>query len=159
MVLGCFYLTQERPNKRGEGRIFTDANEAMLAFQNHVVDLQAPIKVRLGDIDVYNTPPPEKPAHHTNSQLGTTTVGRIIFNDVLPERLRFRNYAMKKEYLRQVIGDCSREYGRIKTTELADDIKRLGFSYATRAGATVAISDVIVPIGKQEELLKADAKI
>ena len=159
MVLGCFYLTQERPNKRGAGRTFTDANEAMLAFQSQVVDLQAPIKVRLGDIEVYNGPPPEKPIHHTSSQLVTTTVGRIIFNEVLPERLRFRNYAMKKEFLRQVIGDCSREYGRIKTTDLADDIKRLGFSYATKAGATVAISDVIVPLGKQDELIKADARI
>ena len=56
-----------------------------------------------------------------------TTVGRIIFNEALPERLRFKNYAMKKENLKQVIGDCFKEYGRVKTTELADEIKRLGF--------------------------------
>jgi DNA-directed RNA polymerase subunit beta' len=163
MVLGCFYLTQERPNKRGEGRVFTDATEAMLALQHGVIDLQAPIKVRLGEIDVYEAPVNGsalgKPIHHTRHQLVTTTVGRVIFNEALPERLRFRNFAMKKEFLRQVIGDCFKEYGRVKTTELADEIKRLGFSYATRAGTTVAISDVIVPPGKQDELAKADKRI
>jgi DNA-directed RNA polymerase subunit beta' len=159
MVLGCFYLTQERPEKRGEGRTFTDSTEALLAYHHGVVDLQAPIHVRMSDIDVYDQPPPEKPISYASGKLIKTTVGRIIFNEALPERLRYRNYAMKKEYLRQVVGDCFKEYGRTKTTELADEIKRLGFSYATKAGTTVAISDVIVPPGKQEELLKAEAKI
>jgi len=159
MVLGCFYLTQERPDKRGEGRTFTDTTEALLAYHHGVVDLQAPIRVRLGNLDVYDQPPPAKPDFYGDGKLVKTTVGRIIFNEALPERLRYRNYAMKKEFLRQVVGDCFKEYGRVKTTELADEIKRLGFSYATKAGATVAISDVIVPPGKQEELQKAEAKI
>ena len=159
MVLGCFYLTQERPDKRGEGRTFTDSTEALLAYHHGVVDLQAPIQVRLGNLDVYDQSPPAKPVSYGSDKLIKTTVGRIIFNEALPERLRYRNYAMKKEFLRQVVGDCFKEYGRVKTTELADEIKRLGFSYATKAGATVAISDVIVPPGKQEELQKAEAKI
>src|SRR5438128_1022105 len=94
-----------------------------------------------------------------NGKLVETTVGRIIFNDALPERLRFKNYSMKKENLRQVIGECFKEYGRVKTAELADEIKRLGFAYATKCGVTIAISDVKVPIGKQEELSRADARI
>ncbi|GCE18419.1 DNA-directed RNA polymerase subunit beta' [Dictyobacter kobayashii] len=159
MVLGCFYLTQERPNKKGEGRVFTDAGEALLAFQHGVVDLQAPIKVRMGEIDVYDQPPPEKVTLHSMNKPVTTTVGRIIFNEALPERLRFKNYVMKKENLKQVIGECFKEYGRAKTTDLADEIKRLGFYYATKAGATFAISDVKVPAGKTEELAKADVKI
>ncbi len=159
MVLGCFYLTQERPDKKGEGRAFTDTSEALLAYQHGVVDLQAPIRVRLAESEVYDQAPPEKPVKHANGKLVTTTVGRIIFNEALPERLRFRNYAMKKEYLRQIITDCFREYGRAKTTDLADEMKRLGFHYATKAGATIAISDVKVPVGKQEELAKADMKI
>ncbi|GCE10382.1 DNA-directed RNA polymerase subunit beta' [Tengunoibacter tsumagoiensis] len=159
MVLGCFYLTQDRPNKKGEGRVFTDIGEAMLAYQHGVIELQAPIKVRLGEVEVYDQPPPEKPVFFAKGKLVTTTVGRIIFNEALPERLRFRNYAMKKEYLRQIITDCFREYGRSKTTDLADEMKRLGFHYATKAGSTIAISDVKVPLGKQEELAKADAKI
>jgi DNA-directed RNA polymerase subunit beta' len=158
MVLGCFYLTQDRPNKKGEGRVFTDTTEALLAFHHGIVDLQALIKVRLGDVSVAEDAPPAKPVP-SNGRLVQTTVGRIIFNEALPERLRFKNYAMKKENLKQVIGECFKEYGRAKTAELADEIKRLGFSYATRAGATIAISDVIVPPGKQEELIKADAKI
>src|SRR6266568_1015355 len=91
--------------------------------------------------------------------ISTTTLGRIIFNEALPERLRFKNYAMKKENLRQIIAECFKAYGRAKTAELADEIKRLGFFYSTKAGATIAISDVKVPIGKQEELARADAKI
>jgi len=159
MVLGCFYLTQDRPDLKGEGRVFTDTTEAMLAYQHGVVDLQALIKVRIGDVDVYNVAPPAKATMHTNGKLVETTVGRIILNDSLPERLRFKNYAMKKENLKQIIAECFKEYGRAKTAELADEIKRLGFTYATKAGATIAISDVKVPAGKQEELARADAKI
>ncbi|HLI06186.1 MAG TPA: DNA-directed RNA polymerase subunit beta' [Ktedonobacteraceae bacterium] len=163
MVLGCFYLTQVRPDKKGEGRVFTDTNEALLAFQHGVIDLQATIKVRLGTqdnpVDIYDSPPPAKPIMHSNGKLVDTTVGRIIFNEALPERLRFKNYAMKKENLKQIISECFKEYGRAKTAELADEIKRLGFNFATRAGATIAISDVKVPEGKQDELAKADARV
>ncbi|HEU5231081.1 MAG TPA: DNA-directed RNA polymerase subunit beta' [Ktedonobacteraceae bacterium] len=159
MVLGCFYLTQDRPDKKGEGRVFTDSNEALLAHEHGIIDLQARVKVRMGEVDVYNLAPPEKATMHVNGKPIETTVGRIIFNEALPERLRFKNYAMKKENLRQIIADCFKEYGRVKTTELADEIKRLGFHYATKAGATIAISDVKVPVGKQEELAKADSKI
>jgi DNA-directed RNA polymerase subunit beta' len=159
MVLGCFYLTQERPNKKGEGRVFTNTTEALLAYQAEVIDLQAPIKVRLGDVDVFDAPPPSRPTISANGKLVQTTVGRIILNEALPERLQFKNYAMKKENLRQLIGECFKEYGRAKTAELADEIKRLGFSYATKCGVTIAISDVKVPAGKQEELAKADARI
>ena len=159
MVLGCFYLTQDRPGLKGEGRVFTDTGEAMLAYQHGVINLQTLIRVRLGDTDVYDVPPPAKVTMHADGKLVETTVGRIILNDALPERLRFKNYPMKKENLKQIIGECFKEYGRAKTAELADEIKRLGFTYATKAGTTIAISDVKVPLGKQEELAKADAKI
>ncbi|MDQ2904565.1 MAG: DNA-directed RNA polymerase subunit beta' [Ktedonobacteraceae bacterium] len=159
MVLGCFYLTQDRPNKKGEGRIFTDATEALLAFHHGIIDLQAPIKVRIPDGNIYDQPLPAPPIPHTDNRPIETTVGRLIFNEGLPERLRFKNYPMKRDNLRQIISECYREYGRVKTAELADEIKRLGFSFATKAGATIAISDVKVPTGKQDELVKADAKI
>ena len=159
MVLGCFYLTQDRPDKKGQGRVFTDAGEALLAYEAGIIELQALIEVRLGDVEVYDNPPPEKPTMHAGGKRVRTTVGRIIFNEALPERLRFKNYAMKKENLKQVIGECFKEYGRVKTAELADEIKRLGFTFATKCGVTIAISDVKVPTGKQEELTIADAKI
>jgi DNA-directed RNA polymerase subunit beta' len=177
MVLGCFYLTQARPAKKGQGRVFTDTTEALLAYEHGVIDLQALIKVRLGGrrggsgageglgslpppvVNVYDAPPPLPPTFQAEGSLVETTVGRIIFNEALPERLRFKNYPMKKENLRQVITDCFKEYGRARTVELADEIKRLGFAYATKAGVTIAMSDAKVPSGKQEELAKADAKI
>ncbi|HEX4206381.1 MAG TPA: DNA-directed RNA polymerase subunit beta' [Ktedonobacteraceae bacterium] len=160
MVLGCFYLTQDRPGLKGIGRVFSDSGEALLAYEHGYVDLQALVKVRLGDYDVYDQPPPEKPTiPEAKGKLVETTVGRIIFNQALPERVRYRNYAMKKDNLKQVIAECFKEYGRVRTVELADEIKHLGFTYATKAGITVAISDVKVPSGKQEELVRADAKI
>ncbi|HZU76036.1 MAG TPA: DNA-directed RNA polymerase subunit beta', partial [Dehalococcoidia bacterium] len=73
--------------------------------------------------------------------------------------LRFKNYAMKKENLKQIISECFKEYGRVKTAELADEIKRLGFNYATKVGASIAISDVIVPPQREEILAEADAKV
>src|SRR5438876_5622851 len=159
MVLGCFYLTQDRPNKKGEGRVFTDITEAFLAYGHAVVHLQASIKVRLTDVDGYDQPPPAKVTMHADGKLVETTVGRISLNEALPERLSFKNYPMKKENLKQIIGECFKENGRAKTAELADEIKRLGFAYATKCGVTIAISDVKVPSGKLEELAKADAKI
>src|SRR2546427_5224499 len=160
MVLGCFYLTQDRPGKKGAGRVFSDTTEALLAYEHGVIDLQAVIKVRVPDVNVYDGPPPLPPTKLSNGHsMIETTVGRIIFNEALPERLRFKNYPMKKENLKQVVVDCFKEYGRAKTVELADEIKRLGFAYATKAGVTIAISDAKVPSGTQQELAKADAKI
>src|SRR5438128_628633 len=159
MVLGCFYLTQDRPAMKGQGRVFTDTTEALLAYEHGVINLQAPISVRLGDVNVYDDAPPAPPTVRANGKLVETTVGRIIFNEALPERLRFKNYPMKKENLGQVIADCFKEYGRARTVELVDEIKRLGFAYATKAGVTIAMSDAKVPSGKQEELAKADARI
>src|SRR5579875_1024983 len=159
MVLGCFYLTQDRPGKKGEGRVFSDPTEALLAYHHGVIDLQALIKVRMDGIQIFDEPPPAGPTMYAQRQLITTTVGRIIFNESLPERMRFKNYPMRKDDLRALISECYKEYGRVKTCELADEIKRLGFSYATKAGATIAVSDIKVPEGKAEELAKADAKI
>jgi len=165
MVLGCFYLTQKRPNKKGIGRVFTDTTEALLAYEHGVIDLQAEIKVRLGDVEVYDEPAPAKATMSIRDEAGghgklvTTTVGRIIFNEGLPDRLRYKNYEMKKENLKQVVAECFREYGRVKTTELADEIKRLGFSFATKFGVSISIGDVKVPPGKQVALKEADEKI
>jgi DNA-directed RNA polymerase subunit beta' len=159
MVLGCFYLTQDRDGLKGEGRVFTDANEALLAYQAGYIELQAKIRVRISDEHVYDEAPPAKPMMRLPNKPVTTTVGRLIFNEALPERLRFKNYPMRKENLKQVIAECFKEYGRVKTADLADEIKRLGFTYATKFGVTIAISDVKVPEEKTEELAKADARI
>src|SRR2546429_6666782 len=80
MVLGCFYLTQDRPDQKGEGRIFTDATEALLAYQHGIVALQAPIQVRLGDVDVFENSPPEQATMHSNGKRVQQTVGRVFSN-------------------------------------------------------------------------------
>ncbi len=150
-------MTMDRPSLKGEGKVFANPNEALMAYDFGVIVLQARIKVRLGTERLFAEPGKETLLEP--SAIIQTTVGRIIFNDVLPERLRFKNYAMKKENLRQIIGECFKFYGRQQTADLADAIKRLGFTYATRAGASVAISDVVVPPEREEILREADERI
>jgi DNA-directed RNA polymerase subunit beta' len=157
MVLGSYYLTMDRPELKGEGRVFADTTEALLAYNAGVIALQAKIKVRLGVERVFAEP--GKQQQLGPRELVETTVGRIIFNDALPERLRFKNYSMKKENLKQVIGECFKFYGREQTAELADKIKRMGFNYATKAGASIAISDVIVPPEREQILADADQRV
>ncbi len=158
MVLGCYYLTMERGGLKGEGRRFADVNEALLAYHHGVIDLQAKIKVRLPGVQgVFNAP--GQLAAAVDGKPIETTAGRIVFNDALPEQLQFKNYPMKKENLREVIAECFREYGRQQTADLADEIKRLGFFYATKAGVSIAISDVLVPKERQEILQETDGRV
>ncbi len=158
MVLGCYYLTMERDGLKGEGRRFADRNEALLAFHHGVIDLQAKIQVRLSPgVAVFRSP--NAASAPTDGHVVETTAGRIIFNEVLPERLQFKNYPMDKSNLKLVVAECFSEYGRQQTAELADEIKRLGFAYATKAGASIAISDVVVPAERQVILDETDAKV
>ncbi len=151
MVLGCYYLTMERPEQKGEGRIYSSEDEALLAYHNEIIHLQAKIKVRLRSSKVIAID-----STGTTSELPTegrvieTTVGRIIFNESLPEELRYKNYPTKKEHLRAIIAECFRKYGRERTAELADAIKQMGFTYSTRGAASIAISDVHVPPEREE---------
>jgi DNA-directed RNA polymerase subunit beta' len=160
MVLGCYYMTMDRPGLKGEGRVFTDATEAQLAYDADVIALRARIKVRLSESEsaqvFYER---GKAATIAPREVVETTVGRIIFNDVLPEQLRFKNYAMNKENLRGIIAECFKYQGRQATADLADAIKRLGFTYATKAGASVAISDVVVPNDREAILGEADNQV
>jgi DNA-directed RNA polymerase subunit beta' len=158
MVLGCYYLTMERDGLKGEGRRFADRNEALLAYHHGVIDLQAKIKVRLPDgLMLFQTP--SGTPLPVDGRLVETTAGRIIFNEVLPERLQFKNYPMDKGNLKLVVAECFSEYGRQPSAELADEIKRLGFAYATKAGASIAISDVVVPPERQQILEETDSRV
>ncbi len=155
IVLGCYYLTEERPNKRGEGHAFSSSEEALLAYQNGLLDLQAAIWVRFPDQTVYDTPSTQQPV----ASRVRTTVGRLIFNEILPRHLRFKNYAMKKQDLKQLVTECYKEYGQIRTAKMADEIKRVGFTYATKSGTSFAMSDVRVPQEKPQVLAEADSRI
>jgi len=137
MVMGCYYLTMEEDGCRGEGKIFTDLDEVALAYELGKVDLHAKIKV----LHVRERRTPRK--HPIE-----TTVGRAIFNQILPDELRFVNEVLDKKRLKDLVAKCYQKLGLEATTELVDKIKAIGFKYATRSGATIAISDLTVPEAK-----------
>ena len=143
MVLGSYYLTILRPGAKGEGKIVTGIAEALLAYQQHDLDLQAAIQCR---IEGYG--------------LVKTSLGRMIFNEILPEELRFYYHQdgeeqwslgilMNKKQLGKLVANCYNHFGATKTAEVIDGVKNLGYHYACVAGMTVAISDVIVPPKKK----------
>jgi DNA-directed RNA polymerase subunit beta' len=151
IVLGCYYLTLLDPNAHGaykEGRppegVYGSFAEAKLAHDLGIVHLRAPIRVRDA---------------RTGGQLIETSVGRIIFNEVLPEELGFRNEVMDKKALRNVVADCYKTLGNEATAEVVDHIKHIGFQYCTRSGITIAINDLKVPEEKADLLREADARI
>ncbi|MHB1006544.1 MAG: DNA-directed RNA polymerase subunit beta' [Chloroflexota bacterium] len=149
MVLGCYYLTVERPGAKGAGRVFSDADDASLAYDLEQLDLQAPITVRM----------PAKDGADGQTEMLNTTIGRIIFNDILPDGMRFRNGTMDRKALRGIVGECYRLYGTAKTATLVDDIKSLGFQFATKSGITIAIGDIAIPTDRDQLLADADQRI
>ncbi|HIE38498.1 MAG TPA: DNA-directed RNA polymerase subunit beta', partial [Anaerolineae bacterium] len=149
MCLGVYYLTMETdgPHK-GDGKIFTDLDEVELAYSLRYVDLHARIKVG----QVYEeSPPPPKPME--------TTVGRCLFNRILPDPLRFVNETLDKGSLQELVGVCYRRLGEEATTKLVDRVKDIGFQYATRSGVTIAIADLTVPKEKSHILEEATAQV
>ncbi|MFQ5813837.1 MAG: DNA-directed RNA polymerase subunit beta', partial [Anaerolineae bacterium] len=139
MVMGCYYLTMEEGGCRGEGKVFTDLDEVSLAYELRKVDLHAKIKVlRVRERRTRRIHPVE------------TTVGRAIFNQILPDELRFVDEVLDKGRLKDLVAKCYQKLGLEATSELVDRIKAIGFKYATRSGATIAISDLTVPEAKRE---------
>ena len=149
MVLGVYYLTQERPGAKGEGKYFKSANEAILAYANHVVTLHSIIKVRMT-----KTMPDKRVLTGTVE----TTVGRILFNEIIPQDLGFVDrsipgnelkpeigFLVKKKQCKQILEKVINVHGLSKTAEVLDDIKAIGYKYSTIASMTVSISDMTVP--------------
>ncbi len=156
MALGLFYLTQVRPGRKSAGRVFADASEALLALDADVIDLHTRIFVRVRDQTIYDalgsgTARPERKRIET-------TAGRLLFNDALPEQLRFKNYSMTKDHLKLLVVECLETCGPEVTAQMADQLKALGFHYATRSGISFAISDIEVPPAKHALLSAADAE-
>ena len=135
MCLGVYYATMEDPvQAKKNPRVFVDLEEVEAAFSLGQVGIHAPVIVaQVHDQQTATSKPIE------------TTVGRCIFNHVLPDELRFIDRVMDKEALQELIGDCYRRLGSEATTEVADSIKKVGFKYATVSGATIAISDLTIP--------------
>jgi len=143
MVLGCYYLTTIRPGTKGEGSIFGSFEEAKLAYELGAVDFRAEIEVR---------------AQEKGGERIKTSVGRILFNEVLPPELSFYNEVIDKSSLKQVVTDCSKLLSDEDMAVVLDNLKALGFRYATKSGTTVAMSDIKVPESKPELLEEAEAK-
>jgi DNA-directed RNA polymerase subunit beta' len=156
MVLGCYYLTVEAPDEKGAGKVFSSADEAMMAAQLGYVHVQAPVRVELpirsAGEDGDGTGPAEL-------QLIETTPGRVIFNTVIPDELGYINRVMDRKGLKALIAQCYRELGPAATTRLVDGIKTLGFHYATVAGITIGIDDIRVPTEKVALLAEADSRV
>ena len=157
IVLGCYYMTVMRTDGRtkGHGKVFSSPEETILAYDSGIVDLQAPVQVRMS-------------LDGAKRAMVETTAGRLIFNEVIcryndqmPEegRIAFRNVALDKGALRAVIGECHRKLGHARTAEIADNMKRLGFTYATKSGMSVAVADVEIPAMKAQMLADADGEV
>ena len=159
MVLGIYYLTQERPGNPGEGKFFKSVNEAILAYENKVITLQSKIKVRctrtLAD-------------GREMTGIVESTLGRFLFNEILPQDLGFVDrsipgnelllevdFLVGKKQLKQILEKVINTHGVTKTAEVLDDIKATGYKYSTRAAMTVSISDMTVPPQKPEMIQNA----
>lgn len=141
MVLGCYYLTMEVEGALGEGKIFASQEEAVHAHESRYLSLHARIKVLL------------------NGEKIETTCGRLIFNDVIPKELDYINKVADKKELSRIVEECYREFGFAVTGRLLDGLKNLGFHYATRAGVTIGISDLIIPKKKKDILAQTDQEV
>jgi len=153
MVLGCYYLTTDLParEKAGPTRRFADEDEAILAYHLGKATLHDPVEASVTTWD--------EAAEALVERRLVTTVGRILFNQILPDRLRFENKELKRADLRVLVDRCYRLLGPIATAHLVDGIKRVGFEYATRGGMTIAVVDIAVPEKKPELLARADADV
>ena len=162
MVLGSYYLTLEIAGAKGEGKVFRDVNEARLAYDSGVIDLHARIKVRFTkEVDGVK-----------KSKIIETTLGKIIFNDPVPQDLGFidRNDPenmfrleveglVNKKLLGKVIARCIQVHGTAKTAEVLDNVKNQGYRYSTRSGITVAVCDATIPSTKKDILAETEAQV
>ncbi|MCL4532340.1 MAG: DNA-directed RNA polymerase subunit beta', partial [Actinobacteria bacterium] len=148
MVLGCYWMTMIVPGSKGEGKVFADGDEVRLAYDLGLIDLHAAIKVRASDLNVQD-----------GQEYVTTSAGRILFNEVLPRELGFRNEVMDKGALKRVVAEVFRRFRNERTAEVVDRIKRIGFEFATKSGITIAIEDISIPEQKESILSEADQKV
>ena len=163
MVLGIYYLTQEREGAEGEGKFFKSVNEAILAYENKVVTLHSRIKVRMTRYDAEG---------NEITGIVESTLGRFIFNEIIPQDLGFVDrsvagnelvlevdFHVGKKGLKQILEKVINTHGATRTAEVLDDIKAIGYKYSTRAAMTVSISDMTVPADKPKMLEQAQRTV
>ena len=163
MVLGIYYLTQQRDGVKGEGKYFKSPNEALLAYANYDITLQSKIKVRFSKT---------MPDGTELSSVQETTAGRILFNEIIPQDLGFVDrtipgnelkpeidFLVKKKQCKQILEKVINVHGLSRTAEVLDDIKAIGYKFSTIAGMTVSISDMTVPATKRKLIEDAQATV
>ena len=143
IVLGLYYMTRERIFAKGEAKIFSSIDEARIAYDQGVADLQAKIKVRI------------------NGELVETTIGRVLLSELLPLKVPFSviNKVMTKKELAWLIDYTYRNAGTKETVILADRLKDMGYEYATRAGISICVNDMIIPVNKEDILAKSEDEV
>ena len=144
IVLGCYYLTKAREGSLGEGKIFTGESEAIMAYDCGIIDLNALVKIRVDKAD---------------NKLIETTCGRLIFNNTLPNDFRFINESLNKRLLSRIAAELITTYGLEHCSAIMDEIKRVGFEYATRSGITWGMDDLTIPVEKPEILKRAHNEV
>ena len=154
-MLGLYYLTKSRTGTKGEGRTFASIDDVLIALEMGEVETLTPIKLRytgrvidltkaFDSQNIIHTEPVEYVKQYMD-----TTVGRVILNDVLPDEMPFINGLLKKKGLSQMVQYCYLKFGLQITVGMLDDVKDLGFLYATRAGISIGIDDMVVPASKR----------
>ena len=154
IVLGCYYLTKSKPGAKGEGRVFGNVDDVVLALEAEEMETLTPIRLRVhGELLDLSVARDDQNVLHTEvqqvaSKIITTTVGRVVFNSSLPEGLPFINGLLKKKGLQELVQYCYLRYGSEKTVDMLDRLKELGFLYSTRSGLSIGIDDLIIPAEK-----------
>ncbi|HBT75598.1 MAG TPA: DNA-directed RNA polymerase subunit beta', partial [Planctomycetaceae bacterium] len=186
MVMGCYYMTMTIPGMKGEGMIFSSREELLFAHAQKIVDLHAKVTVRMpkgrwlkiSDMEPKTTdgapvnkgnpaPPAYVPRDYARlsknpvweGMLFETTVGRILFNDILPKGMPYYNAALKSAGLATVISDCHEYSGRRATIDLLDNLMRIGFEESTKSGLSFATDDLITPASKAKIIKEAEVKV
>lgn len=141
MILGCYYVTKEMKGDKGEGMMFGSPEEVLLAYDLKTVGLHAAIKVRV------------------KGQIIETTVGRVIFNQIVPETVPFINELLRKKKIYEIIGMIYNKVGNLRTAQFLDDLKEIGFKYSTLGGLSVNIDDIEIPNNKWEIIGEAQKRV
>src|SRR5690606_8224445 len=155
-VLGLYYMTRALENKKGEGMVFANVAEVKRAYDNRVVELHAKVKVRITETQIDGNGNREKKA-----SIVDTTVGRALLAEILPEGLPFSlvNTELTKKNISRLINSCYRRLGLKDTVVFADQLMYTGFAFATRAGVSIGIDDMLIPAEKKTILAEAEQEV
>jgi len=154
IILGVYYISKEKPGAKGENKLFANSEEVIVAYEDKIVDLHAKIKLRIDNLfDL------EEKKVIPGKQIIETTVGRVIFNQVLPKGFGFVNKELNKAIAGDIVVECHKRFGHSTTIQLLDDIKKLGFEFSTLGGISIGIDDLQIPKDKMVVLKEAKEEV